>query len=131
MSSKVDEEYVMGLIAGDTPIHRVDNKALAEQPEQVLAEPTPQPKERKSKHKSTDCQDYADTFLRKVEISNRQQLYIGVKTYDRLYEKVFNMGGRKASIGAFIECLLNDHFNRYKDVIEQIENNRKKQIDNE
>lgn len=131
MSSKVDEDYVMGLIAGDTPTAKVESRTPAEPSPQATSEPVPQPKERRSRQKSAECQEYADTFLRKVEISNRQQLYIGVKTYDRLYEKVFNMGGRKASIGAFIECLLNDHFNRYKDVIEQIENNRKKQFDNE
>lgn len=131
MNSKVDEDYVMGLIAGDTPTAKVESRTHAEPSSQAPPEPVPQLKERRSRQKSAECQEYADTFLRKVEISNRQQLYIGVKTYDRLYEKVFNMGGRKASIGAFIECLLNDHFNRYKDVIEQIESNRKKQFDNE
>lgn len=131
MNSKVDEDYVMGLIAGDTPTAKVESRTHAEPSSQAPPELVPQLKERRSRQKSAECQEYADTFLRKVEINNRQQLYIGVKTYDRLYEKVFNMGGRKASIGAFIECLLNDHFNRYKDVIEQIESNRKKQFDNE
>lgn len=124
--SKVDEDYVMGLIAGDVPAKK------PVPPPPVEPQPTPeavnQPKERKGKPKNSEVKDYEDKFLRRVEMRDRQQICIGGRTYEKLSEKVFAMGGRKASIGGFIECLLDDHFKQYDALMEQVENNRKKQL---
>ena len=75
-----------------------------------------------------EVKEYEDKFLRRVDVKNRKQICIGGRTYEKLSEKVFAMGGRKASIGGFIECLLDDHFKQYDALMEQVENNRKKQL---
>lgn len=123
--SKVDEDYVMGLIAGDAPAKKPTPPIPTEQP---TVEVINQPKERKGKPKISEVKEYEEKFLRKVEMRDRQQICIGGRTYEKLSEKVFAMGGRKASIGGFIECLLDDHFKQYESLMEQVENNRKKQL---
>ncbi|MGL5913282.1 MAG: DUF3408 domain-containing protein [Bacteroidales bacterium] len=124
--SKVDEDYVMGLIAGDAPAKRVTpsvSEAEVHSPEMINT-----PKERKGKPKVSEVKAYEETFLRKVEMRDRQQICIGGRTYEKLSEKVFAMGGRKIAIGSFIECLLSDHFKQYESIMEQVESNRKKQL---
>lgn len=124
--SKVDEDYVMGLIAGDAPAKKPASPPPVEQ--QPTPEAVNQPKERKGKSKNSEVKYYEEKFLRRVEMRDRQQICIGGRTYEKLSEKVFAMGGRKASIGGFIECLLDDHFKQYESLMEQVENNRKKQL---
>ena len=124
--SKVDEDYVMGLIAGDIPAKKAAPPPAAQ--EQSTPEAVNQPKERKGKPKNSEVKDYEDKFLRKVEIRDRQQIYIGWKTHQKLSKKMFAMKGRQFPLGALVECIINEHLEKYKDVIEQIENNRNKEL---
>lgn len=127
--SKVDEDYVMGLIAGENSAKKPVSKTNKE--EQISSETVSQSKERKGKFKGSEIKDYEEKFLRRVEMRDRKQICIGGRTYEKLSEKVFAMGGRKASIGSFVECLLDDHFKQYEVLMGQVENNRRKQLNDD
>lgn len=127
--SNIDEDYVMGLIAGDAPAKKPTSSQVVEEPQ--ITEANNHTKEKKGKPKGSEVKEYEAKFLRKVEMRDRQQICIGGRTYEKLAEKVFAVGGRKASIGSFIECLLDDHFKQYESIMEQVENNRKKQLGND
>ncbi len=72
----------------------------------------------------TDVDNYMDTFYSREGIHNRKPLYIGAEVYDMIYEEVARVGGRKASVGAFAESVILEHFKRYSAVISQIKKQR-------
>lgn len=82
----------------------------------------PPKKERRSKSLKSD--EYLDRFFRKVEIHDRHQVYIGAETYDRLVDEVYDIGGRRASVGAFVECLIQEHFKEHQETMIDIKKSR-------
>jgi len=47
--------------------------------------------------------------------NDRQVIYISRNTYEEVYNIVFGIGGRKASVSSFIECILLHHFKIYEE----------------
>lgn len=126
--SKVDEDYVMGLIAGDVPAKKTTQPIQNMPPAPEIVN---QPKERKIKPKGNEVKEYEEKYLRRIEMRDRQQIYIGGKTHQKFSKKIFAMKGRQFPLGALVECLINEHLEKYKDVIEQIENNRNKELEDD
>ena len=73
--SKVDEDYVMGLIAGENSAKKPVSTTTKE--EQLSSETVSQSKERKGKPKESEIKDYEEKFLRRVEMRDRKQICIG------------------------------------------------------
>lgn len=72
----------------------------------------------------TEVDNYMNTFYSREGIHNRKPLYVGAEVYDMIYEEVARVGGRKASVGAFAESVILEHFKRYNTVISQIKKQR-------
>ena len=77
MSNKIDEKYIMGLIAGDTPPLEKASTTIKEEKAPKEIETQSSPKERKGKIKQDECKRYSERFLTKREMRDRQQIYIG------------------------------------------------------
>lgn len=114
---KIDEAYVMDLIAGDVPLAKKRELApLVSKPIEQIKERT---SETKARGKQSNVDDYFQLFFNKIEIVDREVIYINRNTYEELYNIVFGIGGRKASVSSFIECILKHHFKVYGEEIQR------------
>lgn len=119
---QIDEDFMKEIISQGVPVRRdvppleppsEEVEALPELPktETVQAEkPTP----RKRKNQSGD---YRETYFQKVELIDRQPLYVSRNTHEKLMRIVTVIGGRKATASSYVENILLQHFEQHQDEI--------------
>ena len=57
--------------------------------------------------------DYRETYFQKVELSDRQPLYVSRTTHEKLMRIVTVIGGRKATASSYVENILLRHFEQF------------------
>ena len=88
-------------------------------PPEVIAAPPPAPAPRKTKSHKEDLAAFRETYLQPVRISHRKAVYVSDETQQRLDFVVRRIGLRGASISGYVERVLREHLDGYKDSIEQ------------
>lgn len=61
--------------------------------------------------------DYRETYFQKVELADRQPLYVSRATHEKLMRIVTVIGGRKVTVSNYVENILLRHFEQYQDEI--------------
>ena len=61
--------------------------------------------------------DYRETYFQKVELTDRQPLYVSRTTHEKLMRIVTVIGGRKVTVSSYVENILLRHFEQYQDEI--------------
>ena len=61
--------------------------------------------------------DYRETYFQKVELTDRQPLYVSRTTHEKLMRIVTVIGGRKVTVSSYVENILTRHFEQYQDEI--------------
>ena len=79
--------------------------------------PAPQRVGKLKSHKE-DLAAFRETYLQPVRISHRKAVYISDETQQRLDFVVRRIGLRGASISGYVERVLREHLDGYKDCIE-------------
>ena len=74
---------------------------------------------RKAKSHKEDLAAFRETYLQPVRISHRKAVYVSDETQQRLDFVVRRIGLRGASISGYVERVLREHLDGYKDSIEQ------------
>ena len=74
---------------------------------------------RKAKSHKEDLAAFQETYLQPVRISHRKAVYVSDETQQRLDFVVRRIGLRGASISGYVERVLREHLDGYKDSIEQ------------
>ena len=82
------------------------------QQEEVVRVEKPTNRKRKG---GTD--DYRETYFQKVELADRQPLYVSRTTHEKLMRIVTVIGGRKVTVSSYVENILLRHFEQYQDEI--------------
>lgn len=121
----VDEDYLMNIISGDEPsILSKDNPKEGE-PKEIKAKS----KER-TRSSSTKKADYEETFLVNKFPSGRsgKVVYIRPEYHERLLRIVQLTREEKATLYAYIDNILEHHFNEFGDDITNYFNERFKPI---
>ena len=88
-------------------------------PPEVIAAPPPAPAPRKAKSHKEDLAAFRETYLQPVRVSHRKAVYVSDETQQRLDFVVRRIGLRGASISGYVERVLREHLDGYKDSIEQ------------
>ena len=88
-------------------------------PPEVIAAPPPAPAPRKTKSHKEDLAAFRETYLQPVRISHRKAVYVSDETQQRLNFVVRRIGLRGASLSGYVERVLREHLDGYKDSIEQ------------
>lgn len=90
--------------------------------EELIATPPPAPTPRrvgKLKNHKEDLAAFRETYLQPARISHRRAVYVSDETQQRLDFVVRRIGLRGASISGYVERVLREHLDGYKDSIEQ------------
>ena len=95
-------------------------------PQETLAE-TAQAEKPTPRKRRNSPGDYRETYFRKVELTDRQPLYVSRTTHEKLMRIVTVIGGRKVTVSSYVENILLRHFEQYQDEINTLyENNFQK-----
>lgn len=119
---QIDEDFMKEVISQGVPVRR-DVPQVEPPSEEVEASPEPpkaetiqaeKPTPRKRKNQSGD---YRETYFQKVELIDRQPLYVSRNTHEKLMRIVTVIGGRKTTASSYVENILLQHFEQHQDEI--------------
>ena len=117
---KIDEDFMKELISQGVPAKRENQPDDAQLPggekvitqEEVVRVEKPTPRRRKG-----GTGDYRETYFQKVELTDRQPLYVSRTTHEKLMRIVTVIGGRKVTVSSYVGNILLRHFEQYQDEI--------------
>ena len=99
-----------------TPAHPPEK---ADEPKEEVISAAPASVPRKAKSHKEDLAAFRETYLQPIRISHRKAVYVSDETQQRLDFVVRRIGLRGASISGYVERVLREHLDGYKDSIEQ------------
>ena len=84
-----------------------------------------EPKEEKAvkepaRRKKNTPGDYRETYFMRVDLTDRQPLYVSRATHEKLMKIVTVIGGRKATVSSYVENILLRHFDQFQDEINEL-----------
>ena len=101
--------------ARSTPAHPPEK---ADEPKEEVISAAPASVPRKAKSHKEDLAAFRETYLQPTRISHRKAVYVSDETQQRLDFVVRRIGLRGASISGYVERVLREHLDGYKDSIE-------------
>lgn len=98
----------------DRPDEKTDkaNKPETAKDEKAAKEP--------ARRKKNAPGDYRETYFMRVDLTDRQPLYVSRTTHEKLMKIVTVIGGRKATVSSYVENILLRHFDQYQDEINEL-----------
>ena len=115
---KIDEDFMRELISQGVPVKQ-DNDRTDDVPQETLAETVQAEKPTPRKRRNSPG-DYRETYFRKVELTDRQPLYVSRTTHEKLMRIVTVIGGRKVTVSSYVENILLRHFDQFQDEINEL-----------
>ena len=64
--------------------------------------------------------DYRETYFMRVDLTDRQPLYVSRTTHEKLMKIVTVIGGRKATVSSYVENILLRHFDQFQHEINEL-----------
>ena len=61
-----------------------------------------------------------DYYFMRVDLTDRQPLYVSRATHEKLMKIVTVIGGRKATVSSYVENILLRHFDQFQDEINEL-----------
>ncbi|WP_368261359.1 DUF3408 domain-containing protein [Butyricimonas sp. RTP31023st2_F12_RTP31023_210422] len=125
---KIDENFMKELISQGVPAKRENqpDNALLPGGEKVITQEgqqegqhteTVQVEKTTPRRRKGGTGDYRETYFQKVELADRQPLYVSRTTHEKLMRIVTVIGGRKVTVSSYVENILLRHFEQYQDEI--------------
>lgn len=98
----------------DRPDEKTDkaDKPETAKEEKVVKEP--------ARRKKNTPGDYRETYFMRVDLTDRQPLYVSRTTHEKLMKIVTVIGGRKATVSSYVENILLRHFDQFQDEINEL-----------
>ena len=125
---QIDEDFMKEIISQGLPVKKqempsVTVKTEIETPDKP--EIKTEPKEEKTlkepaRRKKNAPGDYRETYFMRVDLTDRQPLYVSRATHEKLMKIVTVIGGRKATVSSYVENILLRHFDQFQDEINEL-----------
>lgn len=115
---QVDETFMREMISQGLPSKTV-SRTEPEGPQVNRDGATPS-EQKTGKRKKAVPEDFRETFFKRVELSDRQPLYVSRDTHVKLMQIVGVIGGRKVTVSSYVENILAKHFEAYQDEINEL-----------
>lgn len=121
---QIDEDFMKEIISQGLPVKKQEMPSVAvETPDkpEIKAEPNEEKavKEPARRKKNTPG-DYRETYFMRVDLTDRQPLYVSRTTHEKLMKIVTVIGGRKATVSSYVENILLRHFDQFQDEINEL-----------
>ena len=119
---KVDEDFMREVISQGFPMKKesLKGKDLSI----IIKEDKPVVKTHKTKNtpkqKQIEQTDYMETYFEKINLSDRQQVSISRQTHLTLFSLVSMIGGHGATISSYIENIILQHLESYKEELKDM-----------
>lgn len=131
---QIDEDFMKEIISQGLPVKKQETPLVVEAEVEVPnipatppgQEPKPETaKEEKvvkepARRKKNVSGDYRETYFARVDLTDRQPLYVSRTTHEKLMKIVTVIGGRKATVSSYVENILLRHFDQYQDEINEL-----------
>ena len=135
---QIDEDFMKEIISQGLPVKKQETPTAAvETPDKPDDKPETadkgeikaEPKEEKAvkepaRRKKNAPGDYRETYFMRVDLTDRQPLYVSRTTHEKLMKIVTVIGGRKATVSSYVENILLRHFEQFQDEINELYENR-------
>ncbi len=131
---QVDEDFMKQIISQGLPVKqeippKTESKELEihEEPEviqetseETIRQPESKPVKETVRRKKTTPADYRETYFQKMELPDRQPIYVSRSTHEKLMKIVTVIGERKATVSSYVETIILRHFDQYQDEINEL-----------
>ena len=135
---QIDEDFMKEIISQGLPVKKQETPTSAaveteretpDKPDKVETADKPEikaePKEEKAvkepaRRKKNTPGDYRETYFMRVDLTDRQPLYVSRTTHEKLMKIVTVIGGRKATVSSYVENILLRHFDQFQDEINEL-----------
>ena len=134
---QIDEDFMKEMISQGLPMKKQEMPSVAvEAPDKSddktgtvetadKPEIKAEPKEEKAvkepaRRKKNTPGDYRETYFMRVDLTDRQPLYVSRTTHEKLMKIVTVIGGRKATVSSYVENILLRHFDQFQDEINEL-----------
>lgn len=129
---QIDEDFMKEIISQGLPVKKQETptvtvKTEIETPDKPDDKTDKQetPKEEKAvkepaRRKKNTPGDYRETYFMRVDLTDRQPLYVSRTTHEKLMKIVTVIGGRKATVSSYVENILLRHFEQFQDEINEL-----------
>lgn len=131
---QIDEDFMKEIISQGLPVKKQETPMAAgetpntpdDKPETAdKGEIKAEPKEEKAvkepaRRKKNTPGDYRETYFMRVDLTDRQPLYVSRTTHEKLMKIVTVIGGRKATVSSYVENILLRHFDQFQDEINEL-----------
>ncbi len=125
---QIDEDFMKEIISQGLPVKKQETPSVTvkteiETPDKP--EIKTEPKEEKTlkepaRRKKNAPGDYRETYFMRVDLTDRQPLYVSRTTHEKLMKIVTVIGGRKATVSSYVENILLRHFDQFQDEINEL-----------
>ena len=121
---QIDEDFMKEIISQGLPVKKQEMPSVAvETPDK--SEIKSEPKDEKAakdpaRRKKNTPGDYRETYFMRVDLTDRQPLYVSRTTHEKLMKIVTVIGGRKATVSSYVENILLRHFDQFQDEINEL-----------
>ena len=134
---QIDEDFMKEIISQGLPMKKQEMPSVAvETPDKSddktgtvetadKPEIKAEPKEEKvvkepARRKKNTPGNYRETYFMRVDLTDRQPLYVSRTTHEKLMKIVTVIGGRKATVSSYVENILLRHFDQCQDEINEL-----------
>ncbi|MCS2830485.1 DUF3408 domain-containing protein [Bacteroides fragilis] len=127
---QIDEDFMKEIISQGMPVKKQETPSVTmETPDKPETADKPEikvePKEEKAvkepaRRKKNTPGDYRETYFMRVDLTDRQPLYVSRTTHEKLMKIVTIIGGRKATVSSYVENILLRHFDQFQDEINEL-----------
>lgn len=134
---QIDEDFMKEIISQGLPVKKQEMPSVAvetpDKPDDKTGtvetadkpEIKAEPKEEKAvkepaRWKKNTPGDYRETYFMRVDLTDRQPLYVSRTTHEKLMKIVTVIGGRKATVSSYVENILLRHFDQFQDEINEL-----------
>ena len=129
---QIDEDFMKEIISQGLPVKKQETPKAAvetkietpDKPDDKTDKQETQKEEKAVKElarrKKNAPGNYRETYFMRVDLTDRQPLYVSRATHEKLMKIVTVIGGRKATVSSYVENILLRHFDQFQDEINEL-----------
>lgn len=129
---QIDEDFMKEIISQGLPVKKQETPKAAvetkietpDKPDDKTDKQETQKEEKAVKElarrKKNAPGNYRETYFMRVDLTDRQPLYVSRTTHEKLMKIVTVIGGRKATVSSYVENILLRHFEQFQDEINEL-----------